>query len=99
MPADGHLFIFISVFNPSNKDKKHPKALVLSFNTPSTFSQSIMVFCFPLIDLTISFFSIISTSFKVKLPLSSPKPFFQPASENAWQGVPPQIKSGASIFF
>ena len=45
----------------------------------------------------ISFASIISTNLSVKFPRSSFNPLFVPANEKAWQGVPPQIKSGAWI--
>ena len=47
----------------------------------------------------VPFASIISTNFSVRFPRSSFSPFFPPAKENAWQGVPPQIKSGATISF
>lgn len=39
----------------------------------------------------------ISTNFSVRFPRSSSRPFCLPANEKAWQGVPPQSRSGASI--
>ena len=55
-----------------------------------------MVLFLFLFSLIKSLASIISTNLSVKFPLSSFNPFFHPANENAWQGVPPHIKSESS---
>lgn len=93
IPAFDHFFFGIIFLNPDKDETKQPNALVLSDKTPSTFSQKTIVLLSLLSFLILSLDSI-STNFNVKLPLSSIKPFFRPARENAWHGVPPQIKSG-----
>ena len=62
------------------------------------FPKILCFLLFLLFFLTESFALIISTNLSVKFPLSSSNPFWFPAKENAWQGVPPHNKSGASIF-
>ena len=98
-PALGHLppFTVRTLANPAREEIKQPNAFVLSVKTPSTFSQKTLhLFC-PVARRTASLDSIISTNFNVRFPRSSFNPFCHPAREKAWQGVPPQIKSGADI--
>ena len=71
---------------PARDDTKQPKALVLSVNTPSTFSQKTLQRPSPFDIRAASLASMISTNFSVRFPRSSFNPFFHPARENAWQG-------------
>src|SRR5690606_33056730 len=97
-PAFGHFFPAGCSSHPSpdNAPKKQPKALSEVLSTPGTFSQTTMDGLSPRISLveSISFANL--TNSRLNCPRSSFKEFLNPATENAWQGVPPTRTSGAS---
>ena len=83
-------------FSPASPPKKQPKALSLVLSTPGTFSQTRMHGGCPFRARIKSIASNILIKTKVKLPRSSSKLPRNPATEKAWQGVPPTKTSGAS---
>ena len=82
--------------SPASPAKKHPNALSLVLRTPGTFSQKTMQGWAPRTDLVVSIALAISQKVKDRLPRASSKDLRSPATENAWHGVPPQNRSGAS---
>jgi len=81
---------------PHSCARKHPKALSLVERTPGTFSQKTMVAGNPRTDRDSSMASAISQKVKERFPRASASDWRLPATLNAWQGVPPQKRSGAS---
>ena len=76
--------------SPASAPRKHPNALSLVERTPGTFSQKMMDF------RCSSIASAISQKVRDKLPRASSSDWRRPATEKAWQGVPPQRMSGTS---
>jgi hypothetical protein len=66
------------------------ESLFLGSYNPLTFSK--------IKALGLAFFTTLIVSFQ-SFPLGSSKPFFFPATDQAWQGTPPTIKSDLGELF
>jgi len=86
----------MAVSQPASAERKQPKALSAVLRTPGTFSQKTMAGSSPRADRTWSIAFAISQKVRDRLPRASSRDFRNPATENAWHGVPPQNRSGAS---
>jgi hypothetical protein len=82
--------------SPASPARKQPKALSAVERTPGTFSQKTMLAAFPPASRTESIASAISQKVSDRFPRASSRDRRRPATENAWHGVPPQNRSGAS---
>lgn len=82
--------------SPASAPRKQPKALSLVERTPGTFSQKMTPAGSRRRDRTWSTALAIPTKVSERLPRASSSELRRPATENAWHGVPPQNRSGAS---
>lgn len=98
-PASDHLRPggWSSQPEPASFPRKQPKALSAVERTPGTFSQKTMAGCWPRADRTVSIASASSQKVRERLPRASSSDRRRPATLNAWHGVPPHSRSGASI--